>query len=521
MRGLKNCCLLGLLVLAMGWGATESFAQEKPIESYLSSFPAHTNSLMILRVKELKNSPKAEAAGWNDNDSSMWVAGTDPLPHWVTTIVRAAHSHLQQSSRDWAMSVTPMPESLPFSSIVRTYGQKTQTLHDRPVFLTTSGVYVTALTKDTIGVQRPADRADLGRWIEQAQKNTEPIIPEYLQKVANTPGQVVLAYDLDDAIDPWILREWLKSTDALKGQNTQIQAMSEMLETIEGMTLAISVTDQLSAELTLDFTSKLSPIAKKFPALLNEYLRHQGAVLEDLESAKAELSENSIVLKMDPLSDSGFQRLMSLILSPSPGHSAQVAQSTEANPPKEGADSYDYNAEPTVEATHNYYDAIEEMLGDVEKRNGPNYLATAVWHERYAQKIDHLPITGVDPELMTYGRETSARLVALASSLRGTPLEINTLNNAITYKVQPEFGGGGWWGGGGLRTADGPVPTGYQFNSNVTQIREQQAQAVMAGSKDRDQIWQIQIDERNKVRQEMYKKYKVDFGTEKEEQKKK
>jgi hypothetical protein len=214
---------------------------------------------------------------------------------------------------------------------------------------------------------------------------------------------------------------------------------------------------------------------------------------------------------------------MSLILSPTTGHGAQVAQSTtpDSKPPAPGDDDFDYSAEPTVEATKNYYDAIEEMLGDLEKRTGRNYLATAVWHERYASKIDHLPITGVDPEMMQYGRETSARLVALAASLRGTPLEVNTLNNAITYQVHPQYGGGGWWGWGGLRTSWGPVPTGYSYNTNFTQIREQQAQAVMRGQKEREDIWRIQIDERNKVRQDMYEKYKVDFGAGPQEDEKK
>lgn len=499
--------LFGLFISS--WGNRILEADDADVQAYLSYFPAHTNSLMIMKVDELKKSAKAKAAGWGDKDSSIWIAGSDPLPSWVKLLVRGAHTHLSQSTREWSMSVAPVPEYVSFSSLVRTAGQKTQTVSGRHSYLSPKGVYVTSLTRGTIGVMRPADRASLARWIDQAQAEGTPIIAEYLQGATSHKGEIVLAIDLADSLDKWMLRQWLESTETLKGSTSQVVALSDFLETLQGLTLVVTVSDQISAELHIDFQTSLPPLADKIHPLLLEYMTHSGAFVSDLESAKVSLKDKSVVLSMNPLSDSGFQRLMSLILSPQPHHTEMAA---ETKPTETTNDAPAPHSGPNVKATQNYYRAIESMLGDLERsyKASRNYNATVVWHERFAQKIDHLPISGVDPEMVQYGRDTSARLVALAASLQGQPLEIGALNNSITYKVQPTYGGG-WWGATAMTTS-GPVPTGYNVDSNLAKVREKQAQTVIAGNKERQQVWQIQIDERNKIRDDMYQKYEVDFG---------
>jgi hypothetical protein len=515
-RSIILAVMVGMVVSV--WGNTLLRAADADAQAYLSYFPAHTNTLMVMQVDDLKKSAKAKEAGWSDKDSSLWIAGTDPLPSWVKLIVRGSHSHLRQSTREWSMSVAPVPEYVGFSTMARTAGQKTQTVAGRPSYLSPKGVYVTSLTRETIGVMRPADRADLARWITQVESGTAPVISEYLQAATIHQGQIVVAMDLAESLDKWMLRQWLESTETLKGSTTRVVEVSDFLETLSGLTLVVNVSDQISAELQIDFQSELPPIADKLHPLLLEYLTHSGAFVEDLEKAKVTLKNQSVVLSMNPLSDSGFQRLMSLILSPHPQHSGTATDSPKGDAPNDAPVSQNG---PNVKATQKYYDAIESMLGDLERsyKASRNYNATVVWHERFAQKIDHLPIEGVDPAMIQYGRDTSARLVALAASLQGQPLEIGALNNSITYNVQPEYGGGGWWGAPTVTTS-GPVATGYKVDSNLAKVREEQAQIVIAGTKDRQQVWQIQIDERNEIRDAMYQKYEVDFGIDANPQKK-
>jgi len=511
MRVSENKLAVVIVLALVSWGHRPMQAAEPLVEKSLSYFPAHTNSLMIMNVETIKQSVKAKQAGWSDKNAAMWIAGNEPLPSWVKTIVRGSHTHLGSSSREWSMSVANAPGYLDFSALARHAGQKTQMVAGRPSYLSSDGFYVSMLNPETIGVLRPADRADLSRWIDRVQSENAPAIPEYLQQAAQGDGQIVLAIDLKDTFDKWLLRAWLESTETLKGSTTRTLEMAELLQSIEGLTLTVDVTHEINATLRIDFQTTLTPIAELVHPLLLEYLTHSSAFVGDLESAKVTLQEQSVLLSMKPLSDSGFQRLMSLTLSPHPQESLASNEETPADTTTPNAPKL--RSGPNVTATQRYFNAIESMLGDLERsyKRSRNYTATAVWHERFAQKINQLPIEGVDPAMVEYGRETSSRLVALAASLRGQPLEINALNNAITYNVQPTYGGNGWWGGG-TYTSSGPVPTGYNVDTNLINVREQQAQAVVEGNKERQQVWQLQIDERNKIRSDMYNKYEVDFG---------
>ncbi|MBD3675520.1 MAG: hypothetical protein HUJ26_18565 [Planctomycetaceae bacterium] len=512
MRRLERKLAVVMGVAMISLAVRPAPAADEMIEKSLSYFPAHTNSVMVMNVDQIKQSEKAKQAGWSDNSSSMWVAGTEPLPSWVKTIVRGAHTHLGRSSREWSMSVAKAPSYLNFSALARHYGQKTQTVAGQPSYLSPSGAYVAMLNQDTIGVLRPADRADLSRWINQVQTESDPVLPQYLQDAAQQSGHILMAVDLKDTFDKWLLRSWLESTETLKGSSSRVLEMAELLQHLEGLTLTVNVTDDIHAKLQFDFDTTLTPIADQFHPLLLEYLTHSSAFVSDLESAKVDLQGTAIVMTMSHLSDSGFQRLMSLILSPHPQQTLAANEDNKSEQPNN--DSPVPRSEPSLAATQKYFLAIENLLGDLERsyKRSRNYTATAVWHERFAQKIDNLPIEKVDPAMVKYGRETSARLVALGASLRGQPLEINALNNSITYNVKPTYGGNGWWGGVGTYTADGPVPSGYDVDTNLTQVREKQAQAVIAGGKERQQLWQIQIDARNEIRSDMYQKYEVDIS---------
>lgn len=486
-------------------------AADRMVEKSLSYFPAHINSLMVMNVEQIKESERAKQAGWSDENSSMWIAGTEPLPPWVEVIVRGAHTHLGRSSREWSMSVAEAPEYMNFSDLARHSGQKTQTVAGQLSYLASSGAYVSMLNQDTIGVLRPADRAGLSRWINQVQSGSDPVLPEYLQRVAQQSGHILLAVDLTDTFDKWLLRTWLESTETLKGSTTRVLEMAELLQHLEGLILTVDVTDDIHAKLRFDFDTSLSPVAEHFHPLLLEYLNHSRAFVSDLESAKVELQGSTVVMTMSSLSNSGFQRLMSLILSPHPQQ--PLVDKEGGNSEQTNKDSPASRLGPNLETTRKYYLAIDSLLGDLEKsyKRSRNYEATAVWHERFAQKISHLPIERVDPAMVEYGLKTSSRLVALAASLRGQPLEINALNNAITYNVQPTYGGNGWWGA--PVTTSGTVPAGYNVNSNLAEVREKQAQAVIEGNEERQQVWQLQLDARNEIRSEMYQKYEVDLGS--------
>ncbi len=157
-----------------------------------------------------------------------------------------------------------------------------------------------------------------------------------------------------------------------------------------------------------------------------------------------------------------------------------------------------------------YFREIDQILMDLTKanRNAKDYHRTATWHDNFASKIDGLSTLAVDGDLVAYGASVSAKLRSIAASLRGVAVDVNTLNNAVVYntKIDPGWEQVGWW-------TYGYKPATWQVDSNLATIREKQADAVMAGSKDRDTIWQMINDERARTLAVMVQRYGESFAT--------
>ncbi|MBW8529536.1 hypothetical protein K1T59_24425, partial [Salmonella enterica] len=73
-------------------------------------------------------------------------------------------------------------------------------------------------------------------------------------------------------------------------------------------------------------------------------------------------------------------------------------------------------------ASRRYFNAVNQNVDDLQRAysRAKNYSRTAQWHVNFAERIDHLPASGVDPALLEYGITVRERLLALAASLRGT-----------------------------------------------------------------------------------------------------
>jgi hypothetical protein len=96
----------------------------------------------------------------------------------------------------------------------------------------------------------------------------------------------------------------------------------------------------------------------------------------------------------------------------------------------------------------------------------------------------------------------------LAASLRGTPVKVGLLGQAVTYdiEVHTDYPTGYKYGAFG-----GYVPGPGELKTNATQVRAAQLAAISKGADDRDQIWQHIANEQNQVRNAMAAKYGVDF----------
>ena len=162
-------------------------------------------------------------------------------------------------------------------------------------------------------------------------------------------------------------------------------------------------------------------------------------------------------------------------------------------------------------ATQKYFTLVNNTVRDLQILNhrAKEYTTTATWHDNYARKISQFPTTGVDPEVVQYAQRIASDLQALAASLRGESVEINRLDNHVTYQWHIN---NNWSGPGGVWTAAGYHPAPWEVSSNLQEIRNAQDDAAAKSADQRDQIWDSMFSERDSIQGRMAAKYGVKFS---------
>ena len=271
---------------------------------------------------------------------------------------------------------------------------------------------------------------------------------------------------------------------------------------LRGIRFTAQIGEAIHARLALDFAEP--PSEKDAPHLRTLFL----TVLSDLQAELDELADAEITIEgrslvfSTELSGPTLRRVMSLLISPAPEalpSEGAITDRTERT-----------RLEPTEDQTARYFAAVTEIIDDLQRvnRKAQDYLRTATWHDNFAKRIDQLAIVGVDQRVVEFGAEIASRLRALAASLRGVAVEVDTQRRSITYDMQVQPGWAAWnvWGGYGYR------PGSWKVSSNLQQVREHVAKAVAEGAKEREQIWAFITDRRQAMTRELRERFGPDFG---------
>ena len=146
-------------------------------------------------------------------------------------------------------------------------------------------------------------------------------------------------------------------------------------------------------------------------------------------------------------------------------------------------------ANPKAAASLAYYKAINTLIDELEVKQGAkkqSFQRVGIWHSKYAEKIDALPLLNVDEELLNWGAKVSSMLRALASSFAGIELSLGTVQK---YKTAYTVTSPAYWGGVGAYGAYGGYAgygayspaTSYDTN-NYAQIRSMQDAVANQGT---------------------------------------
>lgn len=479
------------LALALAGSATAA----GPYDDLLKHTSTNTNSLVLIDVKGAFNSPLAKAENWAAKTKTGGHGGLGFIPPDAELVVIAGEVNYTTLVRDFQIGLVKVRNTPTMRELAAREGGTADEIAGRLAVLSPRDVYFTSLSGQELVAVYPADRQYTARYLKSALSAKSPPLSPYLEKAVAKAGEntITIALDLEDVVDRTILKMSLPSSPSVTNVKTvDVNLLATLLSTVKGMTVAIKVTDSISATLTVEFGNDPSLFKKTLPELIRELIEGQGIAIQGFETWQPAFTPTSMSLT-GPLTTPDLKRIISLFAFPSPMSEAELTTKGD---------------QPSAAMTKRYLAAVETILNDVRSmRDSKKYEKTATWHDKAAAQIEQLSERGVDPIAVDAAFEAGKNLRAIASSLRGVPIDTNALASQQYYSSRPSIGmvPGGWWGWQPF--VFGPS----QVDTNIPEIQKKMAKVVADDQKRRLESWsQIErtmIDSRRKLSE----KYKSDF----------
>ena len=458
-------------------------------DDLLKRIPSSANSLVAIDVTAMHASALARKDGWLKKHEAAYVERPIFLPPEANKIILAAQVNMSNGlSENWELAVMDMKEPIPMRSIARAEGGYVDSINGLHAAWTPSDAYFVRLNTSVMGVMYPANRQAVSRWADFGRKSTSPVVSRYLaqatKSVRSGGPQIAMAIDLHDIALPHRLQETLEQSDVLKGNKSKIKELFDIISGIQGATFTVKVGSKAEGELRIDFDSETAKFSSFAKPLVLEVLAKFGASIEDLEKWKTELKGKSLILS-GSLSNDGMRRVFSILEIPT----------TKFSELKD-ADLSPGSPESIAKASLTYFKSVGVLIDDLRK-----YLSThkdnhLVYNERYARKIDRLPILNVDDDLLNYGSQVAETLRGIALAKRGAGARTGVRNSSVygSYSVNYNYDN-----------------NYYNRRSNASVKIQNRTEEKAKATGVRFTSWKEIEDATAAIRREMTKRYKVEF----------
>jgi len=315
---------------------------------------------------------------------------------------------------------------------------------------------------------------------------------------AHKDAHILIATDLDSLFDPTLLRQALQRTGEVSNES-ELNSLVNVLTGARGLTFTAQIDDATRTELRVEFAIPIADFVAPLKRVWPKALESADFDVPEFKTAEVKADGKAVVLTTT-LSDSSLRRILSLIRSPGDAVGSKDEAANALRTPKEAA---------VLAASLRYYKAVNSALDDLRAQGGAkgkDYARSATFFDTYAGRIEKLTIQDVDPALVQYGASVAAKLRAMAGSLRGLKVQLETYDNykSTTWATTGAGAFVGRWGGIGV------VPN-VAMSTNVEELSTKQAELVAQLEPERVKIWGVLASDRSAVRREMLDKFKIDF----------
>lgn len=484
------------------------------IEGLRARIPADANAIVVLDIEKLFGSPAAEKERWNARRKAAFDAGLTYLSPETRGVVIAAKFDLEFGELLWELAQVRLESEKSINTVATKFGGKIDTIEGKSSVRLPNDSYVVQLTPQSFAAYTPANRQDVARWLRDTNvTGKDNAISPYLSAgfdfVQKLGTPIIMAIDLHGVLSPEVVKEKLEASKLKTVAADRLPAIAETISSLKGVMLGVTVGEKPFGSIRVDFETSAAPVAEVGKELVIGVLERQGAMIDDIASWTSEVQGNTLLLK-GSLSTSGLRRVLSVLeLPPALGQEMEKAQLDLASDPESAARV----------ASQQYFSSITNLLDDLKKERDRANVVTAggvaMWYDKYARRIDNLPLLNVDAELLDYGRFVSSSLRSGETSLKGvgmrsgyrTTQEANAEPNAY-FTVDSGYYGYGGYRAGYVGSYTDPYYAGRVEERNKINIRRQER---ITGAASVQEMWQGVEMATADIRRSMTEKYKAEF----------
>ncbi len=299
--------------------------------------------------------------------------------------------------------------------------------------------YIVELGPRLLAAIEPANRQAVARWLRESQQRSQPALSPFLISAiaAAAKTDIVQALDMTDAVPADVIRAKLSRSQVVSKAEPKVDvdALTRLLASLKGVMFEVAFTSDAHARFLIEFDQDAAPLSAIGKPLLLEVLNENGARIADFDDWTPKVQQTRFTLT-GKLSPDGLRKVFSLINAPV---NALVA-------PDAGGDSAAADARQKGYASQAYFNAIQSMLDDLnrEAKDSVTLGQNAAWIDRWARKIERLPLLNVDPDLLDYGAYVAAQLRASSDAIKGIGISSGARSAQINggrYGAYGAYGG--------------------------------------------------------------------------------
>ncbi|MCC6124698.1 MAG: hypothetical protein IT426_07040 [Pirellulales bacterium] len=491
-------------------------------QDLVNLIPRSANAVVLLNMEKAKNSPLGVKEGWNEKLATAFESGMIMVPPQATRFVLASQMDFEFKEPLWEAVVMDLDQDLSMEQLAQMRGGTPDAIEGLPALARPNDTYIVQLGPRRLAAMGPGNRQAVVRWIREIRKTSPPPLSPYLQKAAvysdEAGSEIIMALDLEGVMSYERVAKYLKSQEKNleKWQEnvsprTSLTQLAKMLSNIQGVRIGVRIGEQPSGKMAVDIDSDAAPLAPIAKPLIIQVLSDSGASINDFQSWTVQAKKNEFSLA-GTLSKSGMRRLLNVIESPV-GSDAIAAKGSES--------SVSPGELPALQAkkSREYFRMIVGMADDIkdDMKNAKNLASTSLFCEKYAKRIDRLPILNVDQELLDYSKFVADQLrqASMAVKTMGIQSGVREAQVPASGDYRPVVGGvvyGPYGGVYGYRYgANGRYAQMAEVKEIGTQRRAIRAEETATAATSTQQIRQAIVSATADIRRKMTQKYQVEF----------